>query len=639
MRHLRKGYGYKVLSIPLFFLFISLNLILTTPAIAKEDAYLDSLLKETEIRKLYSDRYWDVLLHYKNSISGKQSLVDSPVFFLSSDGKNNPKAEIEATIRALFMEDEMNDQHPRCRFVARYAWLKEVLNIDETRLPDVTCKEYNDAISRINPKKAVFIFPVGYMNSPASMFGHTLLRIDSSYQSKLISYAANYAAWANDKNGFIYAFKGLFGYYLGYFTILPYYEKVMEYNELEQRDIWEYELNLSEAEVRRMVMHLWELRDIYSYYYFFDENCSYNLLFLLEAARPSLNLTGRFHGWVVPIDTIRVVLDSGIAGAAEYRPAKATRIRYIASLMDEETQELTLKIVRKEIKPEELQRVSPEDKIKILDLSAEITQYDYGKKRMTKDDYQKQFLSILTERSRLGTTGDTAYNIPVPASPEKGHKTSLLRLGAGIKKNNLFYEAGYRTAYHALSDFDDGYIEGSQIVFLNTNARYYTKDNKVRLTDFDIIDIVSLSPGSIFFRSPSWKVKTGFTRKTISGDKEILIYQLNPGAGFAFENSVTGLTYCMFETNLNVSGSLKDSYAFGPGVSVGSLRLITDYWKINVSLKAMSFLFGEKHDIYEGRVVQSFKIDRNNTLKLDFGLGRVQNVHQDEMTLNWNHYF
>ena len=33
-------------------------------------------------------------------------------------------------------------------------------------------------------------------------------------------------------------------------------------------------------------MHTYEMDKIYSDYYFFDENCSYDLLFLLDAARP-----------------------------------------------------------------------------------------------------------------------------------------------------------------------------------------------------------------------------------------------------------------------------------------------------------------------------------------------------------------
>ena len=89
---------------------------------------------------------------------------------------------------------------------------------------------------------------------------------------------------------------------------MPYYLKVREYTDLENRDIWEYELNLSPEEIDRLLMHAWELGPIHFDYYFFDENCAYHLLGLLEAARPDLELTKGFRWWAIPSDTVREVV-------------------------------------------------------------------------------------------------------------------------------------------------------------------------------------------------------------------------------------------------------------------------------------------------------------------------------------------
>jgi hypothetical protein len=75
----------------------------------------------------------------------------------------------------------------------------------------------------------------------------------------------------------LYAIKGLFGFYRGYYSILPYYAKIQEYRDVSDRDIWEYPLNLEYEEVIKLLMHIYELNAIYSDYYFFDENCSYFL--------------------------------------------------------------------------------------------------------------------------------------------------------------------------------------------------------------------------------------------------------------------------------------------------------------------------------------------------------------------------
>src|SRR5690606_8833678 len=151
-----------------------------------------------------------------------------------------------------------------CKFHAIKDWHKNELGIID--FPKDECKKYNTIIKRLNPKSVTLVFPSAHINSPASMFGHTFLRINSQYDSKLLSYAVNYAADANpDKeNGVVFAIKGLFGGYFGKYSLLPYYDKLKEYRDSEQRDIWEYDLDLTQEETLKMVRHIWELNDTHS---------------------------------------------------------------------------------------------------------------------------------------------------------------------------------------------------------------------------------------------------------------------------------------------------------------------------------------------------------------------------------------
>ena len=119
--------------------------------------------------------------------------------------------------------------------------------------------------------------------------------------------------------------------YRGFFSTIPYYLKVREYRDIENRDIWEYRLNFTEHRVRRLLMHAWELGNASFDYYFFKENCSYHLLALLDYADPTLHLADEFLFWTVPADTVRVIaskpgLVSDIAYPAfseQYDPAEA----------------------------------------------------------------------------------------------------------------------------------------------------------------------------------------------------------------------------------------------------------------------------------------------------------------------------
>ena len=360
------------------------------------------------------------------------------------------------------------------------------------------------------------------------MFGHTLLRIETGYESKLLSQAVNYSATTDETNGFLFAFKGVFGFYEGYFSIFPYYDKVEEYNDIDQRDIWEYPLALTEEEVLRMLLHLWELQSIYSYYYFFDENCSYTLLFLLDAARPSLHLTDQCGIWVMPIGTLRAVQKSGLIERSEYRPSKATRIKVLMGLMDRKSQNTALSIAKGKSEPRAaLEADMPEEaRVRILDLAAEHIQHRYSKEEIPKGEHSEIFLKTLRARSELGTPREASSDIPVPVEPTQGHKSNKVSVAYGVTdldEEHLFLEFRYRPTYHDLLDPDEGYIEGAQIEFMDTVLRYYPHPVRFQIQSLELLNILSIAPRDAFFKPISWKVNRGLTRETTPKGKDALL--------------------------------------------------------------------------------------------------------------------
>jgi hypothetical protein len=470
---------------------------------AAENSYLAELVSRAQEMQLHRERTWQILLHYKPTMrAGVESLIDDPRFFLAENGKRDPAAELSATLDALFRHPSEGEEDPRCRFGGRAEWLRERLGIDEDRLPPATCTEFEQAAAKVDPRSVTLIFPGNHNNSPASMFGHTLINIDGPFQSRLLSYAVNYSARTDESNGFAYAIKGIFGLYKGYYSILPYYLKVREYNDLERRDVWEYRLNLTPEEVGRMFRHIWELRDIYSDYYFFDENCSYNLLFLLEAARPSLHLTDRCRPWVIPIDTVRLIRESGLIEAAAYRPSKATRIAHLVARMNPSEERLARPVLEGELEPDAIpaEEISNAGHRRILDLAAETVEFRYFRREMEKEEYRSRYLSLLHARSRLGLADQADTDIPVPGRPDRGHGSNRFGLAAGWRENDFFLEGRIRPAYHNLMDDDAGYLAGSQIDFANLVLRAYPGRNRLELHALDLINIVSLSPRHPFFR-------------------------------------------------------------------------------------------------------------------------------------------
>jgi len=627
---------------PLFFVFLLFfPLVFAVQVQAEEPPYLTDLLESARQKELHKDRYWHTLLHYKKGSFGMRSLIDDPKFFLSKEGKYHPEAELEATIRAFFQKADDETKHPVCRFIARYAWIKEKLNLDASQLPVPECRHFEGIMNHIKPESVTLIFPTSYMNSPASMFGHTLLTIETAYRSKLLSYAINYSAITNETFGPLYAIKGLFGFYKGYFSILPYYAKIQEYSDVNHRDIWEYPLNLNAEEIKKLLMHIYELDSIYSDYYFFDENCSYDLLFLLDAARPSLDLTDQCNWWVIPLDTIKTVKKNRLITGVVYRPSKTTKIKHLASLLPKSGQRMALSMAKGDLEPDRLleQKISNEEKIRVCDLASEYLQYEYSKKNLTKKPYQDRFLKTLRVRSLLGEPDEDRYRVPTPPRPDEGHDSNRFSLGIGIREGDLFQEIKYRPAYHDLLDNENGYKEGSQIVFGNTALRYYSSDRRLELENVDFIDIVSISPRDEFFQSISWKIKTGLVQKVMEDGEDHLVYELNPGGGFAFKNDFLGLWYLMMETDLNVGGALDGGYAAGIGGSMGLIKGLTDFWKIHFFTRDIYYGLGDTHNSFEAALLQNFTISTNTSLTLEISRSKAHQFYQTEAKAYWNLFF
>ncbi|HJV36988.1 DUF4105 domain-containing protein [Geomonas sp.] len=612
------------------------------PALSQPSPYLEQLLAQAKQQRLHEERNWIVLLHYGKGMGGSyRSKINDPRFFLSADGRTDPEAELRATLAGFFEAGAKDGTQAGCRFPARLQWLKERLAIDVSQLPPFSCSERDSLIGQVDAHSAALIFPVGHINSPASMFGHTLIRIDSGSRSSLISFAVNYAAETTDVNGIVYAYKGLFGKYRGYYSLMPYYLKVKEYSDLEHRDIWEYRLKLSREEVNRMLLHVLELEYISSQYYFLDENCSYNLLFLIEAARPSLHLTDRTGVLVLPTNTIEIALESGILDEAAYRPSQGTRIRKIASTLDASGQQAALELAQDARQPVALRLSNTplDTQREVLDLAAEMVQFRFAKKELDKESYSKLYLKLLTERSKLGTAPGEPYKIDPPPPPEAGHRTTKLAVGGGARRGEGYAELGLQPEFHGLLDPDQGYLKGAQIKFLDTAVDYYPAQEKAQLRTLHLLDIVSTAPRDLFFRPLSWKVNVGFDQEAMPDGEDHLIFRLNSGGGLSYHSPFGGIMYGFGEIDLNAGGGIRAGVTAGPGVSLGIMEQLTPWWKVQLQAQTFYYGIGDHRFSVKSQLAQNLRLSQNNSLSLEGSLQWVNGDRVPELRALWNHYF
>jgi hypothetical protein len=414
--------------IEIFFLFICFGGLVSYsfPSLAEDKDYLSELVQSARQKRLAEQAAWHALLHYKPRLAsqGIKSLVDADSFFIAPTGKSDPEAELEATLTSFFQQNEIDelDEGWQCLFIARYHWLKQALKFDPKRLPELACLKFHQWMEELNPQGLTLIFPAAYMNNPASMFGHTLLRIDGQEQDKdtrLLAYTVNFAAVTNQQRGINFALKGLFGGYPGKFSIAPYYLKVKEYGDIENRDIWEYKLNFTKEEVKQLLRHVWEMRSAYFDYYFLDENCSYQLLSLLEVARPSLYLTNSFSRWAIPGETVRAVVAADLVEEVFFRPARITILRERARLMEHRLQKLAKGLAEGKIPATgaAVQHLTLAQQAQVLELALDYAAYRRSSEEEQREQSEERLLALLKIRSQLKLPDQTP-----PAASEDSEK-------------------------------------------------------------------------------------------------------------------------------------------------------------------------------------------------------------------------
>jgi hypothetical protein len=634
---------------PVFFFWFFAFAVLTSLADTPDDAvtaHRELLVAKALELRLYEDPYWRLLGHYRPRwISGYKSMIDDPAFFCAPDGKYNPKAEMMATIAAFFEPppEDPEARHPMCRFPARFAWLDEHLNFNREIMPVSKCEPYDQVYAYLKPAKLTLVFPAAYMNSPASMFGHTLLVFDAVDQNRLLAKGVGYAAAVTTGFGPLFALEGIFGMYPGLYNIEDYSEKVQTYSDIHRRDIWEYELELTQEEVDRTFRHTWELQNIWSWYYFFDENCAYKLYQLIDVARPGMNLSDDPSWFVMPIGTVRLINDKDLVRAYSFRPSKATRLLAMSEQLPENLRQRALAVARGNTEP---QSIATDDTLPIavrrlsLDLSADYTQYLYTDLALTQDEYARRYIGILRERSKLGSREEREFVITPPAPPEQGHGPGLIAPGVGIENGDAFLSLRGRVAYHGLLDNDTGFNRGAQIMFLNSEGRWNAETEDFELRFADIVHVESIAPRTDLFAPVSWRVRLGFTQMDMMDQQNGLIFSAQTGGGAAWEIGQRQLFWAMLESEIHLGDRYEHYAAIGPGASINWMYTATPGWKWLLQART-AWMYEGDEDWWraEGLVGTDIRLTRGQSLRLNYQYTLNDDHEIHEAGLSWNFYF
>ncbi|WP_373685449.1 DUF4105 domain-containing protein [Acinetobacter sp. YH12123] len=599
---------------------------------------LQRYIELAQSKKLSEHISWQRLLYTDHK---GQSEVAYTGYFLAENGRQSAQAELEADIAALFQPAEPN-QAFRCRFPARSQWLMQELSIRSEQLPVVSCPEFDEWFGKIKPYKATLIYATDFMGNPSSMFGHTLLRLDPKDQKELnlVSYAINYAATVAGEDNWSYAWKGLTGQYPGEYSLMPYYRKVKEYGDFESRDLWEYELALTEQETSYLVKHLWEMQNVSFPYYFASDNCAYRLLGLMDLVRPTLNLTEKFKVASIPVETIKAINDEQLIQAAVYRPALETQLLSQAQQHGYRLAREAHKLA--EIEPAmmstALAQFNEAEQAKILEMAYDHLYLLLIGRKVSAEETQPKLRQILALRSQSSQPKQRTEPKQPSLDPVNGHHARNFSATVGEVQGEKYIELGHRQAYHDLIDPQGGFRIGTQLMFWDGSIQY--RDEQFKINHFDFLSVNSYNPITPFKTPLTWGFNFGWQQVSVdagqfSETKQHGVAELKAQSGYSWANQErTHLCYVQSQMQVQGGKSLDQGWRVGLGPTLGCQNIWSErfnslvqaelpYWEDvhqwNLKLDAeLQYIVNQQNALRLGYEYQQQDDQAWNKLKLSY---------------------
>ncbi|TGL63120.1 hypothetical protein EHQ58_01335 [Leptospira ognonensis] len=209
------------------------------------------------------------------------------------------------------------------------------------------------------------------------------------------------------------------------------------------------------------------------------------------------------------------------------------------------------------------------------------------------------------------------------------HPPSRINAGIGYSSYGNFLEFQFRPYSHDLLNVATGYVPHSESGKGNATLRYYEGKNRLEITKFSIIRMMSLTPYSSFSESKSYGLDVGLESVTtikktnafdLEGDEKKRITPLNGDflIGYTFENEMADSKRTLI---FSVMAGVKSQFHpyFNDFMRIGPQAVLNVLYE----LRNLKFQYLSGFQYY---AVQGNQNDFVNSLKMRYTLQRNQEI-------------
>jgi hypothetical protein len=457
----------------------------------------------------YYSREWLNLLYYEKILAGYQSSAVSANFFVSEKGRENPKLEYETSLRLV----QENDIHFKTKFPLRYKYIARQNNLKYEPVVVITK----------NVTNVILAYPNRYMQNPVSMFGHIFLALETEQgllDSKILHYVAD---TRGDQQGLAYAVKGLTGGYQGAFYAEDYYKKIKEYNYLEDREVWLYDLKLSPEQIEDLQLHYLELQNTVFYYYFLDANCAFyigkflNVVLAKDILRRSV--------YTMPAALVNSLCAVGLLENERTRPTATKTFNYLYNLLNNKQKAQVRALLTAEVKDLD---ADPETLKTFLTIS-EFMISNYSE------------LAEIIRQNRIWAYKKLNENNEFQVRPAMQMAEKAQKINYHSAKFSLFSENLAGLEFNLIHFLDDAVQEVKNVRLFGVTLKSYGADQP--RYGFDLLEIDNLTQSSLLLPAVSWSAKSQFSfQDNFSANQELYL-------GYTFNFLNNGLFYILLGGN------------------------------------------------------------------------------------------
>lgn len=579
-------------------------LLFTQGAVADDD-------RASKLQSIAESPAWLKLVHYQpeGRAGQRESSVVSADFFLATDGRRDPYQELVATLAVL--RSPQGKPAARCRFPARALFLSAALN--ET-FPAANCSDF-DAYRQKNPLEGVsFVYAAGRLDHPASVFGHGFLRLNlAGEQSPILDPVLNFTAQTGDDSTLKYLAIGLVGGYQGKFSTPPYYELVERHNRRELRDLWEYPLSLSASQLELLQAHIWELRNAEFDYLFISDNCITQIVALLEAAIPSLDLMTFERGKVMPIQVLNgLSRHSELLGDPEHRASLIQKIDHREQFIDSTERRMIRRLAGGKAAVESISAFSPSRQAAILDMAHDLAiyqQFEAGEVERSNPVAAK----LLATRAALDERVKWPA-VPTPSrQPASAHGSARGRVGLADVNGRQSIQLGWRFVYHDLLDPVAANPWGTEVEAWNFLLD--VADDKIRLKQLDIVNIANYARRGSLLRQPSFRTQIGI-RPTLGRQKSEFAIDRATGVTWGRE---PWFAYAMLQTDIAAGSAISKGWRLGGGVRAGVYLNPMEKWAVHLYSVSTVGIAGDNDLLAQWQLEQQWSPSQHLGIRLSIG--------------------